>query len=88
MKKQYKILLGTVFGVLLALLGGAMINFFPFVGDDLVVREIQFCSFVVCVVIALCTGTIVKTMEEKPGGENRVTEKDLAEMESKEDKFA
>ena len=48
-------------GVLIALLCGAFLSFYPFLGDDLVVREIQFCTFIICVVIAICTAIIVSS---------------------------
>lgn len=50
-----KLLLSVAICVLLALLCGAFLDFYPFAGDDLVVREIQYCTFVICMVIAACT---------------------------------
>lgn len=46
-------------GVVIALICGAFLSFYPFLGDDLVVREIQFCTFVISMVIAICTKYIL-----------------------------
>lgn len=60
MKKESKMILVTVIAVLIALTCGAFLDFYPFLGDDLIVREIQFCTFLICVVIAVCTAIISK----------------------------
>lgn len=63
MKKQSKkIILSIGIGTIVALVCGAFLSFYPFIGDDLIVREIQFCTFIVCITIAICcilTGRIV-----------------------------
>ena len=47
MKKQSKkIILSIGIGTIVALVCGAFLSFYPFIGDDLIVREIQFCTFV------------------------------------------
>ncbi len=58
-KQNKKMILYIAIGVLLALTVGAFLDFHPFLGDDLVVREIQFCTFVICVVMAICTAVII-----------------------------
>ena len=56
MKKQSKkIILSIGIGTIVALVCGAFLSFYPFIGDDLIVREIQFCTFVVCITVAICT---------------------------------
>lgn len=59
MNKESKIVLYIGAGVAIALICGAFLDFHPFLGDDLVVREIQFCTFVICMVIAICTTFII-----------------------------
>lgn len=60
MDKQTKnVVLYITVGVVIALVCGAFLDFHPFLGDDLVVREIQFCTFIICVVISLCTAIII-----------------------------
>ena len=54
-----KLVLYIAIGVILALVCGAFLDFYPFLGDDLVVREIQFCTFIICIVIAICTAVII-----------------------------
>lgn len=54
-----------VLGVILALICGAFLDFHPFLGDELIVREIQFCTFIICVVMAICTAIIEDSYEEK-----------------------
>lgn len=58
-KQKKKIVLCIAVGVIVALICGAFLSFYPFLGDDLVVREIQFCTFIICVVIAICTAIII-----------------------------
>ena len=60
MKKQSKkIILSICIGTIVALVCGAFLSFYPFIGDDLIVREIQFCTFVVCITVAICTAIII-----------------------------
>lgn len=60
MNKQSKnIILSIGIGTIVALVCGAFLNFHPFIGDDLIVREIQFCTFIVCITIAICTAIII-----------------------------
>lgn len=60
MEKQTKrFVLYVGIGVVITLICGAFLDFYPFLGDDLVVREIQFCTFVICIVMAICTAIIV-----------------------------
>lgn len=56
MNKQNKRLLCIGLCVIGALICEAFLDFYPFVGDDLVVREIQSCTFITCMTIAVCTG--------------------------------
>lgn len=60
MEQQPKrLVLHIAIGVIIALVCGAFLDFHPFLGDDLVVREIQFCTFIICIVIAICTTVII-----------------------------
>ena len=58
-KQTKKLILYIAIGVIIALVCGAFLDFHPFLGDDLIVREIQFCTFIICVVIAICTVVII-----------------------------
>lgn len=58
-KRNKKIMIFIGLGVVGILTCGAFLNFYPFLGDDLVVREIQFCTFVICMVMAVCTVLII-----------------------------
>lgn len=53
--KKYRIIWGVAIGVLIALLVGAMLSFYPLIGMKVVYREIAFCTFIICMVIAICT---------------------------------
>lgn len=52
-------ILGIGFAVIALFYVGAMFNFFPFIGDDLIVREIGFCTLIICLTIAVCTCIIL-----------------------------
>ena len=58
-KQTKKLVLYIAVSVISVLICGAFLDFFPFLGDDLIVREIQFCTFVICMVIAVCTALII-----------------------------
>jgi len=55
-----KLILGVLFGVIILFYTGAMFNFFPFIGNDLVSNEIGFCTLIICLVIAVCTCIILE----------------------------
>ena len=59
-KKYKKIILGIGLGAIVALTCGAFLDFYPFLGDDLIVREIQFCTFLLCIVVAICTVILLR----------------------------
>lgn len=65
MKKPTKFVLWLAVGVLLALLGGGMLDFHPFLGNDLIAREIQFCTFLICVVVGICTALILSRLDRR-----------------------
>lgn len=54
----------TIAGVIICFYAGAMFNFIPFVGDDLTIRAIGFCTAIICVVIVICTGVIIEKIEK------------------------
>lgn len=64
-KMPFKVIFGIALGVVVALFCFAMLNFYPFLGDDLVVREIQSCTFIICMVIAICTCIIISQINKK-----------------------
>lgn len=63
-KQTKKLVLYIAVSVIIVLICGAFLDFFPFLGDDLIVREIQFCTFVICMVIAVCTALIISKKEK------------------------
>lgn len=73
-----KLLLYVGICTLLALFCGACLSFYPFVGDDLIVREIQYCTFVICMVIAACTVNLKK----KPYIENPIEDEDGSDKDA------
>lgn len=50
-----KLVLFVIMGVIIAFYAGAMLNFFPFIGDDLTIKAIGFCTLIICTVVAVCT---------------------------------
>ena len=70
MKDYLKIILGTVLGTILAWYAGAMLGFFPFAGNDLAVREIGFCTLIICTVIAVCTCIILSAVRKSNHGKH------------------
>lgn len=64
-KNNIRIIVGVIVGVIFAYYAGAMMNFFPFIGDDLLMREIGFCTLIICTVIAICTCIIISNDKDK-----------------------
>ena len=64
-KNNIRIIVEVIVGVILAYYAGAMVNFFPFIGDDLLMREIGFCTLIICTVIAVCTCIIISNNNDK-----------------------
>jgi len=62
--KKYCIIWGVAIGVLIAMLIGARYNFFPFIGE-LIYRVIAFCTFIICMVIAICTHITISHMKKQ-----------------------
>lgn len=54
-KKDILFVFYTIIGVTAVLYCGAMINFLPFIADDLIVSEIEFCTLIICAVVAICS---------------------------------
>lgn len=65
MKKPVKFVLWLAIGVLVVLFAGAMLSFYPFLADDLVAREILFCTFVICLVVGICTAIILSRLDRR-----------------------
>ncbi len=55
MSKKTKRVLGGGFLVLLGIFVGGMLDFYPFLGNDLIAREIQYSTFIICMTVILCT---------------------------------
>lgn len=55
MNQNTRFVLYVIVGVIAAYYVGAMLNFFPFLADDLEIRAIGFCTLIICTVIAVCT---------------------------------
>ena len=59
--KKFHIVFIALIGVIIVLFLGGMFNFYPFLGTDLIVREVQFCTFLICLVMIICT-CIIETL--------------------------
>lgn len=44
---------------------GAMFNFFPFIGGDLVINAVGFTGLLIAIVIVMCTCWIIDTIQNK-----------------------
>lgn len=62
MKKETLFVLRIIVGVIAVFYLGAMFNFLPFLGNELIVREIGFCTLIVCAVLAICTCVILRAL--------------------------
>ena len=60
-----RLILGIVFGVVAAYYVGAMINFQPFVADDLTISAIGFGTLIVSAVIAVCSCVIIMEIRNR-----------------------
>lgn len=60
MKKPFRIVWITAIAAFAVFVLFASLDYYPFVGSDLVYRIIQGSAFVVCMVVAVCTYIIVK----------------------------
>ena len=63
-KDNVKIIISISVGTVIAFYFGAMFNFFPFMGNDLMMRAIGFCTLIICAVIAICTCVILNTIKK------------------------
>lgn len=61
-KKPVKFVLWLAVGVFVVLYAGAMLNFFT---NELVAGEILFCTFVICVVVGICTAIILSRLDRR-----------------------
>lgn len=53
-----------LFGFILFWYAGAMLDFFPFIGDDFAVRAIGFTGLLLCAVVVVCTCWIINTIKK------------------------
>lgn len=65
LRKEVRFIVGIAIGVVVAFYVGAMWNFAPFLGDDLGIRAIGFCTLIICVVMAICTCIIIDKIEDR-----------------------
>lgn len=54
-----------VVGFMILWYGGAMFNFFPFLGDDFAIRAIGFTGLLLCAVIVICACWIISEIKKK-----------------------
>lgn len=65
MKQDVIFVLKAIVGVTAAFYIGAMFNFFlPFFGKDIIVKEIGFCTLIICTVMAICTRIILNAIRK------------------------
>ena len=70
-KDQIKLFFSIIIGAIIAFYIGAMIDFFPFVSNELVVREIGFCMLIICGVIAICTSVVLENKKNRVENKRR-----------------
>ena len=56
--------ISIIVGYFLLWYAGAMLNFFPFVGDDLAIRAVGFTGLLICLIIVLCTCWIINEIKK------------------------
>ena len=59
-----QIIVGVIIGVIGAFYIGSIVDFFPFIADNYIVKAIGFCTLIICVVIAVCTCIIISNKKE------------------------
>lgn len=64
-KDMFRIVISIVIGYIVMWYAGAMLNFFPFLGDDFAVRAIGFTGLLICLVIVACTCWIIHENKNK-----------------------
>ena len=64
MKREKKFVITVIIGTLILLTLGCMLDFHPFLGDDLIVREVQWCTLLVCAVIAICAYMVIDSRKK------------------------
>ena len=62
-KNTWKLVILTILLFYAVWLLGAFFGFLPFVGDDLVMREIAYCACMICVTIVLCSCCIFHKLD-------------------------
>ncbi len=60
--------IAIIVGFIVAWYAGAMLNFFPFMADDLSIRAIGFTGLLLCVVLVICTCWIIKEIRKSKDG--------------------
>ena len=56
--------ISIIVGYFLLWYAGAMLNFFPFVGDGLAIRAVGFTGLLICLIIVLCTCWIINEIKK------------------------
>ena len=65
MKDVIRNAISLIVGFIVLWYVGAMFNFFPFIGDDLVINAVGFTGFLIIVAMVLCTCWIVDAIQKK-----------------------
>lgn len=66
MKDVTRNAISMIVGFIVLWYGGAMLNFFPFVGGDLVINAVGFTGLLIVIVVVICTCWIIDEL-----GKNR-----------------
>ena len=64
-KKEAAAVAGVVIGAVGAFYVGAACDFLPFLGDDPAARAMGFCTLIVCLVLVVCTLTVLSRLHGK-----------------------
>lgn len=69
MEKEDKYVVGAIIAAIVGYYVGAYTNFFPFVADDIVVKEIGYCTMIICGVVGFCTRAVLRSINRRQGDE-------------------
>lgn len=88
MRSPIKMAAAVIAGFIVLWYAGAMLNFFPFIGNDLVIRAVGFTGLLVCTVLVLCTCRIVDEIRRAQrgdgGGYSRMTIEQMKQSDALE----
>ena len=78
MKKDVIFVLKAIVGICIAFFVGGMFDFFPFFFlKDIIVKEIAFCTLLICTVVVICSRMILNAVQKgkEPTEEQEASEK-------------